>query len=308
MSNIAKRELLHIYKRPSLPLKLMGSLSRSLPDFRGRSRARLMIHRLFENKGFVDIAELGGFSMVLHLDDFIARNIYIDGVFDAVSTAAMSRIIRPASVIFDVGANIGYYTLLLALQNGPDGVVFAVEPVPRTRGVLLQNLQLNPELASRTTIVESAVSSFNGTVLINVSSGRNSGASHVVTQIASSDQGRADAGIDETISVKCERGDEIWRRAGCPDVSLVKIDIEGHEYSALVGMAEMLTTNRDVAVMVEVHSDFLLAAGSSISELFGYLFDLGFCSFDYDLESAVFVRNDQPRKGELVIFSRKQLG
>jgi FkbM family methyltransferase len=72
--------------------------------------------------------------------------IYYFGVWESRATRVLRRIIRPGDVCFDVGANLGWYTLVLGRLAGPAGAVHAFEPDPRAFARLQDNLALNPEL------------------------------------------------------------------------------------------------------------------------------------------------------------------
>src|SRR5205823_7493131 len=69
--------------------------------------------------------------------------IYYFGVWESRQTRAVKRIVRPGDVCFDVGANIGWYTLLLSQLASPGGQVHAFEPDARAYHQLEENARLN---------------------------------------------------------------------------------------------------------------------------------------------------------------------
>lgn len=250
---------------------------------------------------------VNGCCMELELDDLICRRIFLEGVFERGGTEAARALVQPGGVVFDVGAHIGYYSLLFAGLAGEHGMVHAFEPVPRNAARLRRNLALNPPLAARVRVHEIALSDSERTRPIVVTGPANTGASHFPAPHQARDAGRDAAGVAETISVACRKGDAVWEELGRPAVTLVKLDIEGHELPALRGMTGMLSRLADVSVLVEVRESFLLAAGATPKTLFDMLGALGFGSYDFHPPSGAFLRNDTPRGAELVIFSKRAL-
>lgn len=290
--------------KPPLFIRMLMAILRRVPPFRGRGRIYTVFHRYLSGRGWNDKIKINGYHINLLLDDLISRTIYVEGAFDPVSTKVFSQLIRPNSIVFDVGANMGYYTLLFSQLVGQRGHVYAFEPVPATASRLNENLKSNSILRDRVTVFEMALSDKNAVVEMNVASSINTGASHVVTLGKANDQGCIQAGVTDVICVSCRTGDSVWKDVGNPEISLIKIDIEGHEYFALKGMEEILTNIKSLTVMVEIRSSYLEAAGTSKEMLFEFMKKCGFTSYDYDLKRKVFVLDNRPRNGELVVFSR----
>jgi len=258
-------------------------------------------------KGWVDTVCVHGCHFDLSLNDLVSRDIYVNGSFDWMNTEAMRRLMAPGDAIFDVGANIGYYTVLFSSFVGAEGKVHAFEPVPDTARRLRTNLAKNLPATENVRVHGIALSDRSGSVPMNVAGASNTGASHVTTPVPSRERGRAEAGVECNISVPCRRGDDVWTEFGCPDAALMKIDVEGHELHALAGMERMLQTLDRLVIFCEVNDEFLRAASASCQELFAFLASLGYRSFDYDHRTAAFVQNDAPRDGELIIFSKRDL-
>jgi FkbM family methyltransferase len=237
------------------------------------------------------------------LDDLIGRTLYLNGEFEPVGTAAARALVRPGAVVFDVGAHAGYFSLLFSRRVGAPGVVHAFEPVPQTAARLRRNLALNPALGEKIEVHEVALSDRDGRVRMNVAGAANTGASHVVPVVEVDDPDRRAAGVAETVEVECRAGDSIWRELGRPEVSLVKIDVEGHELHVIRGLREVLSAHR-CTVLAEVRDRFLRGSGGSRNELFGLISELGFVSYDFSTRGCRLVENDIPRDGETVVFSK----
>ena len=76
-------------------------------------------------------------------DEGLAPHIIGDGFWEMWITRAMVNAIGPGMVCIDAGANLGYFTVLMANLAGPDGKVVAIEPIPSTRKLLARNVAIN---------------------------------------------------------------------------------------------------------------------------------------------------------------------
>jgi FkbM family methyltransferase len=292
--------------RPPLGLRLAAAAVRRLPSVRGRGRLEVVLHRALGGHGWQDVTDTNGYSMEVLLDDLIGRMLYLNGEIEPVGTALARALVRPGAMVFDVGAHAGYFSLLFSRLVGAEGAVQAFEPVPETAARLRSNLAMNPALEAGVRLWEVALSDREGHVKMNVAGAANTGASHVVAVAEVDDPWRREAGITKTVEIECRTGDSIWKELGRPEVSLVKIDVEGHEIHALRGLREMLSAGR-CTVLAEVRDPFLRGSRGSREELFGLMGGLGFGSYDFDLQKRRFVENDAPRDAELVVFSNGPL-
>src|SRR5258708_4633510 len=87
-----------------------------------------------------------GHPMVLHeakIDRYISPALRASGIFEPFETELAKVLIKPGDVVLDLGANIGYYTLLFARLVGPAGRVYAFEPEPANCALLKKNVELN---------------------------------------------------------------------------------------------------------------------------------------------------------------------
>lgn len=163
-----------------------------------------------------------------------SRPSYLTGSAEPDVVRFLQAHVKPGDTVFDLGANVGYFTLIAAQLAGPAGKVVAFEPIPSNAEALRRNVQLNN--LSNVEVVEAAVSGRAGEAAINV---------------ASSDQessliARRDAG---TMVVRTVSLDDEAERVGFPAV--IKSDIEGGEYEAFAAAGRVL--ERRPAIMCEVH-------------------------------------------------------
>lgn len=153
--------------------------------------------------------------------------------------ALASRLV-PGDHFLDVGANIGYFSLLASKLVGNDGSVVAVEASPMIRPFLHQNL--THAAHDNVTVLPIAVGATTGTVEF-ASFEQCSTVGHVFA-----DETPGDALVDE---VDLDTIDGLISTGRCPAPSLIKIDVEGYELEVLEGCAHVLDTGRP-QLIVEV--------------------------------------------------------
>jgi FkbM family methyltransferase len=165
------------------------------------------------------------------------------GTYEPELQAALRQLIPTGAVIFDVGANIGYVSLLLAKAAGETGKVFAFEALPANVEQLRRNVALNA-MDARVSVIDRAVTQVPGPVrfLVHASGG--------MGKVAGS-AGRDDR-VESEITVPGISLDEFVYEQGNPPPQVVKMDIEGGEVLALPGMRRVLTEARPLMLM-ELH-------------------------------------------------------
>lgn len=168
---------------------------------------------------------------------------HLNAAFRALDAAGH---LEPGGVFVDVGANIGLITLY-ALLSGRFERVIAIEPDPWNRTILQKNLETNG-LTEQVIVVAKAASDTAATVNLHRDA-KNLGAHSL-------EPGFALSPVAEGQPVVAEPLDMILEKAGVAgsDVSFLKIDVEGHEFSALAGADGLLSTQRP-PVMIEVTFD-----------------------------------------------------
>jgi FkbM family methyltransferase len=153
--------------------------------------------------------------------------------------AELARLLGPGDVFYDVGANVGFMTLVGAALVGPSGHVIAFEPIPRLAAVVRANAELNG--LAQVEVHELALAD------------RESTARFVVPE-ESSGSHLADVkdGVGETFDVQVTTLDAFLARTDAPPPTVIKLDIEGAELRALDGMRQTLAAHGP-ALVVELH-------------------------------------------------------
>jgi FkbM family methyltransferase len=207
-----------------------------------------------------DSATVQGHKMFLDPHDSL--NLSINEVYEKAETDLAYKEVKEGNVILDIGANIGYYTLIFAKLAGPNGKVYAFEPDPDNFAILKKNIETNGY--QNVVLVNKAVSDSNGKIKL-YKSDTNSG-DH---RIYDSDDGR---GFTE---IECVRLDDFFRGNEL-SVDLIKMDIQGAEYKALSGMAELIKKNHSIKILSEFWPEGLIRSGATPSAYLGLIENCGF--------------------------------
>ena len=156
--------------------------------------------------------------------------------------------------VFDIGAHVGYYTLLASEVVGDEGNVVSFEPLPSNINYLKQHIKLNS--CKNVKIIEAAVSEKEGIAKFNES--KNNYQGHL------SDNGN--------ISVFKVSIDELYNKGELPKPDLIKIDVEGEELSVLKGAKSLLTKNSP-KIFLATHNNL---AKDIHKKCINYLISLGY--------------------------------
>jgi FkbM family methyltransferase len=170
----------------------------------------------------------------------ITPHLCLDGYWESWITVALARTLRRGWHCLDVGANHGYYTLIMADAAGQEGRVAPVEPTPRLAELLRQTLDVNgfPGVA----VVQEAASDADGKTLQLVVPARRS-LNARISEVA----GPTDARV-QVRSVTIDTLTRDW-----PRVDLIKIDVEGAEEDVWEGMQRTIARNPDLVLILELN-------------------------------------------------------
>ena len=136
-------------------MSMLGRLTRRYKILKWRALSKISICDTV-------VAEVHGKKMYLDLSDRVHCEIlYATGIWEKDVTAYLMKLIEGGMVVIDIGANVGYYTLLAAEKVGGHGKVFAFEPEPSRYALLEKNVRING--LKNVILVQQAVSNKTGT-------------------------------------------------------------------------------------------------------------------------------------------------
>ena len=266
---------------PSLPPSTaLRRLLRPLlgPEAAG-SRAVLAFMRALA--GPVKTITVRGKPFSIDLEDTgVGFELLCTGGYEPGETAFFKRQLRPGDCVADVGANIGYFTTLFAELAGPNGSVIAFEPDPRTLALLKKNVE-DRGVGDRVQIVHAAVGDQPGVApLFAVERGNRGDQRMYLADPAQDLSSSARSAVDVPV-VRLDDAIERW-----PRLDAVKIDIQGYEGHALLGMRKTRERFPDAVMLVEYWPWGLRAAGSDPHEVLAEL-RRGAAVFELDARGAL---------------------
>lgn len=246
-------------------LDITGQLFRKTPyfrgkDFIGRYFVKPVINRL--DPEFIISLNSGNAEMICRPKDWIPWIIYLHGYYvkEYQYEQFMLRIAEKCNTIFDVGANIGYYTVQFA--NNSKDTVYAFEPMTHQFDMLHRNLQLNSITNVHTT--KKIVSNRDDQERIFFSGFENTGKSSLVKKTHD---------YEDISSVTL---DSFCENHQIETIDLVKIDVEGYEFKVLEGLKRMLKEGKVTHLFVELLEMNLIQAGSSSQEICDFMYQFGY--------------------------------
>jgi FkbM family methyltransferase len=209
------------------------------------SYGRRMAMAFAEARGWIPadgVYELGkGITMELQMRDYVDRAIYFDA-FEFLGTRHVRRSLQNGGVFVDIGANIGYYTLLAHKRVTNSGRVLAFEPNPETANALRRNIELSG--ARNVEVFEVALSESPGEATIF----RPVGQSHGLASMRN--QGWAET---EHYKVPAARLDDILP-TNLQRIDFLKVDVEGAEGLVFRGAASTISRYKP-AILMELNQD-----------------------------------------------------
>jgi FkbM family methyltransferase len=208
---------------------------------------------------------LGRYKMYVDTRDVgIASHLMLEGYWEMWVTAAMMQCVRRGSVVADVGANLGYFTLLLADLTGAEGRVLSFEPNPNLASRLRRSISVNG-YSGFTDFHEVALGEADGEVAMEIDDQMPGGGRAIHGEVKpkrprrnaviTAEQYYGGAAPDLSANADAEprvvpvkRFDEIDHAL---EVEFMKIDVEGFEPHVWAGMTKLLERNRPLTIFME---------------------------------------------------------
>lgn len=183
---------------------------------------------------------LAGYKMYVDSKDLgIAPHLIMDGYWESWITKLLVQTIKPGFTCLDIGANFGYFSILMSELNGETGKTFAIEPNPRIAKLLRSTRFVN---GGKFEVIETALSDKKGEAILTVTEGELGGGTIKQNEMKK-DRSQV---VVQTITL-----DELVKEKKIGIVDIVKIDVEGVEPMVFKGMQETIAANPQIQVIVE---------------------------------------------------------
>lgn len=213
-------------------------------------------------------ARVKGHRMILDPEDSLNLSIY--GIYEPVETRISTSLLKKGDCVIDIGANIGYYTLLFARKVGNTGKVFAFEPDPQNFSILNRNIKNNKY--TNVVTVKKAVSDKCRKMQL-YKSGNSSG--YTIFNIYK---------VKKSVHIEAITLDEYFKGKK-QKVDFIKMDIQGAEGTALEGMKGLIRANPQVKIITEFWPLGLERSGTDPTEYLKTLEGFGFEIYEIDEDS-----------------------
>jgi FkbM family methyltransferase len=189
------------------------------------------------------VRKVNNYPMILNFEEEgLSRDLMIRRGREFSETEIVKNIVKPGMCILEIGANVGYYTILMGKLVGKTGKIYAYEPYPRSVDILVRNLELN-NLTDIVEVHNLAVSNENTVKKLYLGKASNV---HSLMNYKSGD-GNADYIEVETKDIK-----EILISAG-RKIDLLRMDIEGHEREIFNRLSSDIKAFLPNRIFFEIH-------------------------------------------------------
>lgn len=207
-----------------------------------------------------------GIRMLLNPLSLIDRKIIEGEDHDPDVKRLINEELKNGGVYIDIGANIGYFSLLAAAKSGTE--VMAFEPSIRERNRLYDNIKLNA--FNNVTVFPYALSDQQQTLKLGIARDWNPGLNSFIVNLGTE---QVDA-----LEVKCYDFDSLFTDTVVARIRLIKIDVEGYEMTVLKGMKNSMSKLGNAKFVLEINSKFLVKANSSVDEIYSFFSSYGFAA------------------------------
>lgn len=208
----------------------------------------------------------GDYYWLRNEKDFYVDNCIIEeGVFEKESTSLVYKFLKEGDIVIDVGANIGYYSILFSRLVGPNGKVHCFEPTEFYGNVLKRNVEINK--SSNVVIYPFGLS--NKSERLPISIGYSSATIHDPYK------GQNTTSVE---TIRLESLDEIVHKAGITKIDFIKIDIDGHEPLFIKGAIKTIKRFKPKILLEVNHLNYLTAGFTawefyeSLKEIEAYIY------------------------------------
>lgn len=224
--------------------------------------------------GTFSVKTVDGLLFHLNPSNYPDQCILLDGAFEKESTYFIKNYCKQGMVCLDVGANFGYYSVLIAKLVQETGSVLSFEPSSIFRSRLIANIQLN----NFKNITTFDIGLSDKREILEIYIGSQTATMHWID------------GEDGQLSpmkekIDLETLDNVIKERSISRIDFIKVDIDGHEYRFLQGAIETIRQFKPV-ILLEVNNMHYWKAGVDIFDFYELVIKLGYNIYrDGDLKN-----------------------
>ena len=208
----------------------------------------------------------------MYLDSSDSLQLSTNGVFEPYTTQVIKQNISGGDIVIDIGANIGYFTLIMAKGIRENGKVFSFEPEPKNFELLKKNVEINNY--SNVILEKKAIGNKTGIAKLYLADRKNNIFHSGMHRIFRSD---LVSQISNPVSINIIKLDDYLQDLKfIKKIRLIKIDVEGAEFDVLKGMSKILDENKGIKIVMEFSPENLEDYGSNPSDVMDFLINKGF--------------------------------
>lgn len=218
--------------------------------------------------------------------DVIGKSLYVSGLFERQEVQFIKHVLQPGMIFFDIGANMGFYSLIAAKRLGESGKIHSFEPNPRMFEELKYNIDLNGfsnvklnclALADRTRVARLSRYERGKEVYCSLSDRNFPGADII--------------GYDD---VRVETLYNYVKKMGINRIDLIKMDVEGAELMVLQGALSLLESGVPRMIIFELAQINVAGFGYHCEEVLDLLRSFGYTIYKLDNDGNLIKINLNP--------------
>lgn len=258
-SNLSEKMLLYWYKKHESFAAQHGWAWKFRPtaSYFGRTKTFVL------SRCKSDLIRLDNYSMYIPENEYLHVVVLED---DGLDNKVVRKIVKKGDTVLDLGANIGYWTCLLADLVGKDGRVFAFEPSPYNFGLLKKNVELNGY--KNVTLEQKAVAGENYKTLLYLSKGTMD--NRIYNPLHENRQ---------TVEVDVVKLDDYFKNMDVK-FDFIKSNVQGADFAALKGMSGVLEKSENVKIEVEFSPMMEKEFKANTEEFIDRFVSMGFSFFE----------------------------
>ncbi len=267
---------------------------RNLGRIPGARALHSFLYNSLKPKGQVAV-EVNGFKMFLNSKDKgEVKDILLRGVYDKLETDIVQKSLGSGGIALDIGAHIGYFTLILAKAAGERGKVYAFEPEPGNFSILKKNIEANK---------------FQNVVLENLALSSAAGKPNLfldndnLGNMSFSPANIPKRSLGGKVEVESQTLDDYAKKIN-GRINFIKMDVQGAEGLVFWGAANLLKNHKPV-ILTEFWPYGLQNNGTDPLELLNTLKNLGYKFFVLDVKNQIL---KEKRPDDIINVSRNREG